>query len=727
MTKLFKGIRKNTNMVRGSVDHRNIERLQRKFMHKLYEDQNGQPEFYVIRKLVVKETGDIAVEYQPIGKSPIVLAFGEVDEEERQLKINKERNEDGRIVISKKETTVGPNKTYKLINNIVVVNFKEAAHLYDSMRIEGIEFEGQLYRAASHSASMDKKSNVFFTNKPASVNYTVINSLTGGMLSKALAYEESRSSEPMTYERIAKIDTRISLCATTPSLWYEAGKTNNVFYFHGSVESADEQSELNDIDNNFRDGYAILSDNIVANIVTEGTGEKVSNAQARRMSPQARIRGAAGKGHFGVYSHNQRMVEIKEMLALEEELKAKDTREGKTPKQRCFCWEDGVLIDLTNASDATIRRISAKVDIIADKDTFKWGQYLREMTVIDYLEVGIVNMSNETTGRMGSQIAFKLKEDKEEAVKYFQALANRQLVEAEGMNASLQFKKDAVRLNNCTYYNCKAVAPETAMFDKLLSNYKIKQLDTAMLTKVANLKFDINSKYLRMVPEDHLLNKGVEVLGSREVDYIMPTGEVVRVKALEVYSAAWERDCKQLRNMVNENAVMTDTEKAAVLTNSRIMIAIKSPSQGDNEFEILILVTKEELAARGITMEYGQFIEECPNNCIILAQDNTMKHQLAGSDFDGDDMTTIAPEFTVLEDGRIVTGLVLNGEIVNDYTSLVVRKRVREGNVGYAALIKYTNKDYDGTKPERRNNTVEVMNEIAVDKDITEDEMNSAF
>ena len=86
-----------------------------------------------------------------------------------------------------------------------------------------------------------------------------------------------------------------------------------------------------------------------------------------------------------------------------------------------------------------------------------------------------------------------------------------------------------------------------------------------------------------------------------------------------------------------------------------------------------------------------QFIVECPNNCIILAQDNTVKHQLAGSDFDGDDVTVIYPEFTLLENGKIVTGLYYDGRIINDYTSLIVRKRVREGNVGYVALIEYHN------------------------------------
>ena len=175
------------------------------------------------------------------------------------------------------------------------------------------------------------------------------------------------------------------------------------------------------------------------------------------------------------------------------------------------------------------------------------------------------------------------------------------------------------------------------------------------------------------------------------VNYVMPTGEVQQVKALEVYSSAFEREYRQMKEQLEENTVMTQEEKNTVLNNMRVATAIKSPSQGDNEFEVFYLVLSEEIATRNVTPEFMQFIVECPNNCIILAQDNTVKHQLAGSDFDGDDVTVIYPEFTLLENGKIVTGLYYDGRIINDYTSLIVRKRVREGNVGYVALIEYHN------------------------------------
>ena len=298
-------------------------------------------------------------------------------------------------------------------------------------------------------------------------------------------------------------------------------------------------------------------------------------------------------------------------------------------------------------------------------------------------------MTNKTTGSLGTQIIFKLRDDVEDATLYVKALTERQLTEAESMRGSVSFEKDCIRLSNTAYHNCYTLNPERAEEDKLLNNFKVKQLDTALLNRVANLKLSINSNYLRMVPEDHLLNNRKEVLGSRVVNYVMPTGETMEVRALEVYSSAFEREYREMKEELEANVAMTQEEKNTVLNNMRVATAIKSPSQGDNEFEVFYLVLSEEIAARNVTPEFMQFIIETPNNCVILAQDNTVKHQLAGSDFDGDDVTVIYPEFTLIENGKIVTGLYYNGRIINDYTSLIVRKRVREGNIGYAALIEY--------------------------------------
>ena len=669
-TNTFRGIRRNVKKVNNSLSTKNIERLQRKAMHKLYQDEFGKPNFIVVQTVDVDDVGNIELGYQTVGNSPVVMAFGELNSEPKEIEVKIDRDGNTRHIIT------GPTESYKLYNNIVLVSFKNAESKYEDLRLSGLELDGVKYYPASGSASMGKKSKVYFTNHAANIQFETMNNLTGGLLAEVLEKEAAEKGE-LSYDDLASIASRISLCATTPSLWTEAGKTNNVFYFNGSIESAAEQSNIKGIDNNFRDGYEIISDRIGSEMVEELTGEYVSLAQARRMSFQLRIRGAAGKGHFRAYNLAQRLKEVKAMMEID--------------MSKCYCWEDGKKIDLSVLSEKDLTRIAAKIDIIGDKDVFKWGKYIIDKDEIEPLEIGIVNMSNKTTGSLGTQIIFKLRDDIEDAALYVKAVTERQLVEAEGMRSSLSFEKDNIRLSNTAYHNCYNLAPERAETDKLLNNFKIKQLDTAMLGKVANLKLSINSSYMRMVPEDHLLNNRKEVLGSRMVDYVMPTGETMKVKCLEVYSSAFVREYRELEQMLAENTVMTDAEKAILLNNSRVCVAIKSPSQGDNEFEMFFMVLPEDIAARNVTPEFMQFIVETPNNCIILAQDNTVKHQLAGSDFDGDDVTVIYPEITMLDNSKLVTGLYYNGSIINDYTSLVVRKRVREGNVGYVALIEYHN------------------------------------
>ena len=669
-TNTFRGIRRNVKKVNNSLSARNIERLQRKAMHKLYQDEFGKPNFIVVQTVDVDDVGNIELGYQTVGNSPVVLAFGELDQTRQQITVNKDDSE--------REVVVGPQESYKLYNNIILVSFRNAEALYDNIRLSGLELDHKTYNAtkyyaASGSASMGKKSKVYFTNHAADVQFETMNNLTGGLLAIALEKEIEQKGN-LSFDDLAGIASRISLCATTPSLWPEKGRTDNVFYFHGSIESKAENTEI-EVDNNFRDGYFVISDRIGSEMVEELAEEKITAGQARRMSYQIRVRGAAGKGHARAYSLAQRVKEIKAMMEID--------------MSKCYCWEDGKKIDLSVLSEKELTRLVAKIDIIGDKDVFKWGKYMIDKNEIDPLEIGLVNMSNNTTGSLGTQIIFKLRDDVEDATLYVKALTERQLTEAESMRGSVSFEKDCIRLSNTAYHNCYTLNPERAEEDKLLNNFKVKQLDTALLNRVANLKLSINSNYLRMVPEDHLLNNRKEVLGSRVVNYVMPTGETMEVRALEVYSSAFEREYREMKEELEANVAMTQEEKITILNNMRVATAIKSPSQGDNEFEVFYLVLSEEIATRNVTPEFMQFIIETPNNCVILAQDNTVKHQLAGSDFDGDDVTVIYPEFTLLENGKIVTGLYYDGRIINDYTSLIVRKRVREGNVGYAALIEY--------------------------------------
>ena len=671
MSRKFNGIKKNVEIVRGSIDYRNIERLQKLSMRQLWIDENGDPCFYVVRRVDVDEVGNMACGYQVVGLSPVVFAFGDIDVKERQLSVRKIKNTTTGELTDAEPTHVGPDSKYRLVNNIVLFSFSGAEGQYESFRINGATVENDLYYPVSSSASMGKKSKVYFSNHDAEYQFNIMNELTGGLLSEIL---QQYKDKILSKDDLADILGRISLAATTPALYPKSGVTGNVFYYNASIESKDEEVEIEEIDNCHPDGYGVISDRIGALMAEELSGERVSCPQARRMSWQLRFRGSAGKDHSRAYASHWRFKKMKNMLA--------------TNADACYCWINCKKVNLNGLSDKELYQLAVKVDVIASKDEFKWGKYLVDKDEIKPLEIGVVNMSNESTGSFGTQIAFKLIEDEEEALQYVAALVERQLEEESNAEGSIGFKENSVKLNNTTYYNVMNLAREKVATDKLLNNYKVKTLDNTMLKKVANLKLRVNSKYLRMVPEDFMLNNNCdEVLGSREIEYYMPTGEVVKLRVLEAYSPAINREIKEMEELLKENTVMTEEEKRRLINNLRITIDIKSPSQGHKEFEVTHNVSEEEIRQREMSQELLEWFLETPNNCVVHAADNTMKRMLAGSDYDGDDQTKIMSEVTYV-DGKYVTGLVYNGKLINDYTSIMVRRRMLDG-CGYAALIEY--------------------------------------
>lgn len=691
----FRGIRKNVSKTNNSTSVANIERLQKKIMHKKYEDSTGAASFCVIKRININDSGTIEEEmYQATEANPTLLAYGILNKETKSLSVRKIKDKDTGEMYPAKPTNVGPNETYKLYDNIILVNYKNAESRYENHRINGLVVNGEEYEPVNGSNSMSKHSSVYFARVHDN-NYDKLNALTGGMLDKVYDTIEDVAG----FDELAGIVSRVSIPSTTPMLYSESGFSGNVFYFNASIESAAEQS-IEPIDSNHRDGYAVFRDRFTAKIFTELAEEKVTEDQARLMPLQARIKGAAGKENGRSYNLKQMIKEIKGVLELEKEIQK---RKGNSV-QLCYCWINCKLVDLTTMSEKELEETIDKIDIFADKDVMKWGKYIVGQDLAAPLQVGIVNTNRRTTGRMGSQIAFKMNEDLEEGILYFKALTQRQLATADEKEAKLTFDKDG-KLSNTTYFNCLNVNREKAITDKLLNNYKIRQLDKSNLNKMANLKHDINSMYLRLVPEDSLLNDRKEVLGSRLAVFTLATGEKVKVKCLEVYSSAFEREYRKMEKELKKNTKMTKEQKQVVLDNMRISVAIKSPSQGPDEFEAFFFMLAEEIKERGVTEEYLLFIIECPDGCIIVAADNTMKRVLAGSDFDGDDVTVIFCEFTMTDDGIIVTGLYYVDEegvrhLVNCYVCIVIRKRVRNNNVGIGCLVEY-DEDGTGAKPIR--------------------------
>ena len=105
----------------------------------MYQDEFGSPNLRVVQTVDIDDVGNIEVGDQTGGKSPGGLAFGEVDQTRQQITVNKDDSE--------REVVVGPQESYKLYNNIILVSFRNAEALYDNIRLSGLELDHKTYNA----------------------------------------------------------------------------------------------------------------------------------------------------------------------------------------------------------------------------------------------------------------------------------------------------------------------------------------------------------------------------------------------------------------------------------------------------------------------------------------------------------------------------------------------------------------------------------------------------
>ena len=686
----FRGIKRNakTNF-NTSTDDRYIERLQRKVMNNLYTT------IPVVQRVNVTGKDEFEVEYQEIGNAPLLKYFN-VNQE--TMTYNVKRYDDNGVCVGENEVITGPKEDYRLYNGIVIASFKEAERFYDYYKINGITVDGKYYRVYLTSSSMEKHSTVYFAeiSKEHTLESRIaeVNELSGGILTAGL-------QEEMDYDDLAKLNSRLCLNATTPSLWHENNKTRNVFIFNGEILSKPEfTDEVKQtlaqygvkIGENFGDGYFNVSDEFVVRVVESFIPDKVTLAQARKMSLQIRVRVLTGKGHVRVLSQGQK---VRKMQAL-----------YKRNPEACIVYCDGKLVDLRLLSEKEKVEVFKKIDIIGDTDAFKKINY-NKLNAGEYCEVGIVNMSNLSSGnKLSNQSVFKISSRfPEETEAYIKKLTESTVDQFLGTpKGKLSFKNGrinkGIKLDGTVYDNCIRINEERAASDDLINRARMRDIDTYVLPQVAGISLKINSAYMRMVPEDTSLNNWNEALGSRIVEYTSPSGKTYEVRALEIYSNSFNNDWHELKAM---------GASKEVLDNYRVSIGIKFPSQGEDEFEVFYNLTMEDImlkSANGlITEEHKQFFRECPNNCVILPCDNIMKNALAGSDFDGDDLEVIYNHITIEEDGEISLGLTGT----DDITALCIRKRAEDG-CGRAALIEYKDENGNHINKDSYHKPIEVEN-----------------
>ena len=511
-----------------------------------------------------------------------------------------------------------------------------------------------------------------------------IDELSGGSLS--YKYDQLLSKDDLTMADVRKIADRLGICTTTPMLYL--GHINNVFFMDAELNYGSDYEENNEISNeigsNFADGSVRFNGDTMYPLYKKAY-PRLRPWMVYGLSLQGRCNTILMKAHGRHFKGRLIARYCRAML--------------KQAPKKCYLAFNGVLYDgaaLKKMSYKKLNDMLRKVDVVGTKDEFKAVNLPK---LKDGCEIYAVSMSCMTESNLSNQALLKVAQDYHDEIKYYSQKMAIKAYKERTCDYDLKFdsKKSYLKLAGQVYENKLAAAKEKAMKDRHIGESIIKADDTFVRSMTASANIPVDSMYLRLTPDDSIvLTGGTSILGGTWVDYVEPGGmDPYKVRALEIYCPAFEERHADKKY---------DNSLAVSL---RMCVGIKYPSQGTDEYAVLVCVSLEEIRSRIEKLEVSDslkhdlidFYRTCPRNCVMVPADNTWKNQCAGSDFDGDDFTLYFETTEYNEDNELVHyGLYdeLNpetGEVnycMPGFTSLAIRKyAVKNNNVGKAAIISY--------------------------------------
>lgn len=543
----------------------------------------------------------------------------------------------------------------------------------------------------AESPSLLKGSRIYYAvvNKDnllaeAIKRFKEIDELSGGSLS--YKYNQLLGKDGLTMADVRKIADRLGICTTTPMLYL--GHINNVFFMDAELDYGSDYEENNSISSevgsNFADGSVRFNGDTMFPLYKK-MYPRIKPWMVYGLSLQGRCDTVLMKAHGRHFKGRLIMRYCRAML--------------KQSPEKCYLAFNGKLYDgktLKKMSYKKLNDMLYKVDVVGTKDEFKAVNLPKLQEGCDLYAV---SMSCMTESNLSNQALLKVAQDYKDEIKYYAIKMAVKAYKERTHEYNLKFdnKKSYLKLAGQVYENKLAAAREKALKDRHVGESIIKADDTFVRSMTASANIPVNSMYLRLTPDDSIiLTDGTSILGGTWVDYTEPGGmDPYKVRALEVYCPAFE---EKHADKIYDNSLAVSL---------RMCVGIKYPSQGTDEYAVLVCVSLEEIKRRISSLNVSDSLKEdlvdfyrtCPKNCVMVPADNTWKNQCAGSDFDGDDFTLYFETVEYNEDNELVHyGLHddLNpetGEVdycMPGFTSLAIRKyAIKNNNVGKAAIISY--------------------------------------
>lgn len=232
----------------------------------------------------------------------------------------------------------------------------------------------------------------------------------------------------------------------------------------------------------------------------------------------------------------------------------------------------------------------------------------------------------------------------------------------------------------------------TALGQDLMKYAKGAITKTKVKVKGSNYRAQFENSF--MIQGD----KNIRFLGITKEGYVECYNSDVIAKNRRQIRAVNKQYAEDLKTMTIAEA---KEKRRLALNEFMVGLALKYPCPGNSEFELFRFLTNEEIHERIFEstedkkvadMNYRYFI--CRSGgCIIIANENILKHKLAGMDTDFDGLTVILEEELVnIAKTAYITGAITGNASMPSYT--VILNKIKKTSSNYDIVKNCVNLKY---------------------------------
>lgn len=348
-----------------------------------------------------------------------------------------------------------------------------------------------------------------------------------------------------------------------------------------------------------------------------------------------------------------------------------DTNSAKIPNYN-GCNFKSMVLDIATASDhaSTSGQMLSKLMFINKEKTSKFLYTKMYNNLIDMTDLTVEESEYSEQGSL-SQLLFSL--NKEVATTDIYALT------ALGQDL-MKYAKGAITK---TKIKIKG------------SNYRA-QFENSFL-----IQNDKNARFLNVTPEGYVECYNADVIAKNRKEI-----RAINREYRDNLKAMSEEEAREIRRLA--------------LNEIMVGMALKYPCPGNSEFELFRFITNEEMRERIFesvqdkklaNMNYKYFT--CRNGgCIIIANENILKHKLAGMDTDFDGLTVILEkELVDIAKEAYIKGEITGQSSMPSYT--VILNKIKKTSKNYSIIENCIDLKYKQSYKEEIE-TIKELNKIKI-------------